>query len=113
MKLRGKNRAFTLMECIFAISILSLISATFLFSMIHFSKMKNENIKEIMSYSDIENVVDNIKNNIHNKKEITTNIDTKKYKLNLEKLDDMYFVEITVIVNGEEKVYEMYVCEKN
>ena len=65
-----KNKAFTLVECIFAVFVLSIISLYILSGINNFLQIQKANIKEIDELSEIETTIVLIKSNIKNNKSI-------------------------------------------
>lgn len=65
-----KNKAFTLVECIFAVFVLSIISLYILSGINNFLQIQKANIKEIDELSEIETTIVLIKSNIKNNKTI-------------------------------------------
>ena len=68
-----KNKAFTLVECIFAVFVLSIISLYILSGINNFLQIQKANIKEIDELSEIETTIVLIKSNIKNNKSILEN----------------------------------------
>ena len=90
-----KNKAFTLIECIFAIFILSVISIY---------------IKNNSKLSDIENTIELIRNNIKTNKPILKEVDMSKYEIKVSDLGELYNIKI-FLKDNMEKLYEFYVSK--
>lgn len=105
-----KNRAFTMIECIFAILILSIISIYIIFGINTFLRIQNSNISNNEKFSDIENTIVLIRNNIKNKKYIFYQVDIKKYDVKISDLGELYNIKI-FLKEDIEKVYEFFVSK--
>lgn len=105
-----KNRAFTMIECIFAILILSIISIYIIFGINTFLRIQNSNINNNEKLSGIENTVALIRNNINNNKYILNKVDINKYDVIISDLGELYNIKI-FLKDDMEKVYEFYVSK--
>lgn len=105
-----KNRAFTMIECIFAILILSIISIYIIFGINTFLRIQNSNINNNEKLSGIENTVALIRNNINNNKYILYKVDINKYDVIISDLGELYNIKI-FLKDDMEKVYEFYVSK--
>lgn len=113
MKMFKNKKAFSMVECVFSTLILSIIAVSILYSIFVFSKYQNVSNGEIEKLNKIENTMITIKNNIKNNREILENVDDELYDINIVSYEDMYFIQLKFEMNGVEKKYEMYICEKN
>ena len=89
-----KNKAFTLIECIFAIFILSVISIYTISGINNFLQIQNMNIKNNSKLSDIENTIELIRNNIKTNKPILKEVDMSKYEIKVSDLGELYNIKI-------------------
>lgn len=105
-----RNRAFTMIECIFAIFILSVISIYIIFGINTFLRIQNVNINNNEKLLDIENTVVLIRNNIKTNKSILNEVNTKKYDVKISDLGELYNIKI-FLKDDMEKVYEFYISK--
>ena len=105
-----KNKAFTLIECIFAIFILSVISIYIIFGINTFLRIQNVNINNNEKLLDIENTVVLIRNNIKTNKPILKEVDMSKYEIKVSDLGELYNIKI-FLKDNMEKLYEFYVSK--
>lgn len=105
-----RNRAFTMIECIFAIFILSVISIYIIFGINTFLRIQNVNINNNEKLLGIENTVVLIRNNIKTKKSILNEVNTKKYDVKISDLGELYNIKI-FLKDDMEKVYEFYISK--
>ena len=105
-----RNRAFTMIECIFAIFILSVISIYIIFGINTFLRIQNVNINNNKKLLGIENTVVLIRNNIKTKKSILNEVNTKKYDVKISDLGELYNIKI-FLKDDMEKVYEFYISK--
>lgn len=105
-----RNRAFTMIECIFAIFILSVISIYIIFGINTFLRIQNVNINNNKKLLDIENTVVLIRNNIKTNKSILNEVNTKKYDVKISDLGELYNIKI-FLKDDMEKVYEFYISK--
>lgn len=105
-----RNRAFTMIECIFAIFILSVISIYIIFGINTFLRIQNVNIYNNEKLLGIENTVVLIRNNIKTKKSILNEVNTKKYDVKISDLGELYNIKI-FLKDDMEKVYEFYISK--
>ena len=105
-----KNKAFTLVECIFAIFILSVISIYTISGINNFLQIQNMNIKNNSKLSDIENTIELIRNNIKTNKPIFKEVDMSKYEIKVSDLGELYNIKI-FLKDNMEKLYEFYVSK--
>ena len=105
-----KNKAFTLIECIFAIFILSVISIYIISGINNFLQIQNMNIKNNSKLSDIENTIELIRNNIKTNKPILKEVDMSKYEIKVSDLGELYNIKI-FLKDNREKLYEFYVSK--
>lgn len=105
-----KNKAFTLIECIFAIFILSVISIYIISGINNFLQIQNMNIKNNSKLSDIENTIELIRNNIKTNKPILKEVDMNKYEIKVSDLGELYNIKI-FLKDNMEKLYEFYVSK--
>ena len=105
-----RNRAFTMIECIFAIFILSVISIYIIFGINTFLRIQNVNINNNEKLLDIENTVVLIRNNIKTNKSILNEVNTKKYDVKISHLGELYNIKI-FLKDDMEKVYEFYISK--
>ena len=89
-----KNKAFTLIECIFAIFILSVISIYIISGINNFLQIQNMNIR----------------NNIKTNKPILKEVDMSKYEIKVSDLGELYNIKI-FLKDNMEKLYEFYVSK--
>ena len=90
-----KNKAFTLIECIFAIFILSVISIYIISGINNFLQIQNMNIKNNSKLLDIENTIE---------------VDMSKYEIKVSDLGELYNIKI-FLKDNMEKLYEFYVSK--
>ncbi|BFT66197.1 prepilin-type N-terminal cleavage/methylation domain-containing protein [Parvimonas parva] len=107
-----KNRAFTLIECVFSILILAIISIYIIAGINNFLNIQNKNNKDFLQLTDVENTVIQLKSNISGNKDILTNIDIKKYDIKVSDLGELYHIKI-VLKDNMEKFYEFYISKKS
>lgn len=107
-----KNRAFTLIECVFSILILAIISMYIIAGINNFLNIQNKNNKDFLQLTDVENTVIQLKSNISGNKDILTNIDIKKYDIKVSDLGELYHIKI-VLKDNIEKFYEFYISKKS
>lgn len=105
-----RNRAFTMIECIFAIFILSVISIYIIFGINTFLRIQNVNINNNEKLLGIENTVVLIRNNIKTNKSILNEVNTKKYDVKISDLGELYNIKI-FLKDDTEKVYEFYISK--
>lgn len=105
-----RNKAFTMIECIFAIFILSVISIYIIFGINTFLRIQNVNINNNEKLLDIENTVVLIRNNIKTNKSILNEVNTKKYDVKISDLGELYNIKI-FLKDDMEKVYEFYISK--
>lgn len=105
-----RNRAFTMIECIFAIFILSVISIYIIFGINTFLRIQNVNINNNEKLLGIENTVVLIRNNIKTNKSILNEVNTKKYDVKILDLGELYNIKI-FLKDDMEKVYEFYISK--
>lgn len=105
-----RNRAFTMIECIFAIFILSVISIYIIFGINTFLRIQNVNINNNEKLLGIENTVVLIRNNIKTNKSILNEVNTKKYDVKILDLGKLYNIKI-FLKDDTEKVYEFYISK--
>ncbi|MFT4451625.1 PulJ/GspJ family protein [Parvimonas sp. G1425] len=105
-----RNRAFTMIECIFAIFILSVISIYIIFGINTFLRIQNVNINNNEKLLGIENTVVLIRNNIKTNKSILNEVNTKKYDVKISDLGELYNIKI-FLKDDMEKVYEFYISK--
>lgn len=105
-----RNRAFTMIECIFAIFILSVISIYIIFGINTFLRIQNVNINNNEKLLGIENTVVLIRNNIKTNKSILNEVNTKKYDVKILDLGELYNIKI-FLKDDTEKVYEFYISK--
>ena len=105
-----KNKAFTLVECIFAVFILSIISIYIISGINYFLQIQNKNIKEVKKLSDIENTITLIRNNIKTNRSILNEVDMNKYDVKVSDLGELYNIKI-FLKDNMEKLYEFYVSK--
>ena len=105
-----RNRAFTMIECIFAIFILSVISIYIIYGINTFLRIQNVNINNNEKLLGIENTVVLIRNNIKTNKSILNEVNTKKYDVKISDLGELYNIKI-FLKDDMEKVYEFYISK--
>ena len=105
-----KNKAFTLVECIFAVFVLSIISLYILSGINNFLQIQKANIKEIDELSEIETTIVLIKSNIKNNKTILENVNSEKFEVKVSDLGELYNIKI-FLKDNMEKLYEFYVSK--
>ena len=109
---RLKNkRAFSLLECIFSVFLLTIITVSIFYSILIFSKYQNLYSNKIEILNDIENTMFTIKNNIKNNKNILDEKKKKKYNIQITNKNDLYLIKLECKIDGELKNYEMYVTK--
>lgn len=99
-----------MIECIFAIFILSVISIYIIFGINTFLRIQNVNINNNEKLLDIENTVVLIRNNIKTNKSILNEVNTKKYDVKISDLGELYNIKI-FLKDDMEKVYEFYISK--
>ena len=99
-----------MIECIFAIFILSVISIYIIFGINTFLRIQNVNINNIEKLLGIENTVVLIRNNIKTNKSILNEVNTKKYDVKILDLGELYNIKI-FLKDDTEKVYEFYISK--
>ena len=99
-----------MIECIFAIFILSVISIYIIFGISTFLRIQNVNINNNEKLLGIENTVVLIRNNIKTNKSILNEVNTKKYDVKILDLGELYNIKI-FLKDGTEKVYEFYISK--
>lgn len=105
-----KIKSFTMIECIFAIFILSIISIYIISGINTFLHIQKENIKNINKLTELENTVVIIKNNIKRNLEILNDVDLNKYEIKIFDLGEIYNIKINYIEDME-KIYEIYISK--
>lgn len=105
-----KNKAFTLVECIFAVFVLSIISLYILSGINNFLQIQKANIKEIDELSEIETTIVLIKSNIKSNKSILENVNSEKFEVKVSDFGELYNIKIYQKDNVE-KIYEFYVSK--
>jgi hypothetical protein len=105
-----KIKSFTMIECIFAIFILSIISIYIISGINNFLHIQKENEKNINKLTDLENTVVIIKNNIKRNFEILNDVDLKKFEIKIFDLGELYNIKINYIEDME-KIYEIYISK--
>lgn len=83
-----------MIECIFAIFILSVISIYIIFGINTFLRIQNVNINNNEKLLGIENTVVLIRNNIKTNKSILNEVNTKKYDVKISDLGELYNIKI-------------------
>ncbi len=99
-----------MIECIFAIFILSVISIYIIFGINTFLRIQNVNINNNEKLLGIENTVVLIRNNIKTNKSILNEVNTKKYDVKISDLGELYNIKI-FLKDDMEKVYEFYISK--
>lgn len=99
-----------MIECIFAIFILSVISIYIIFGINTFLRIQNVNINNNEKLLGIENTVVIIRNNIKTNKSILNEVNTKKYDVKISDLGELYNIKI-FLKDDTEKVYEFYISK--
>ena len=99
-----------MIECIFAIFILSVISIYIIFGINTFLRIQNVNINNNEKLLGIENTVVLIRNNIKTNKSILNEVNTKKYDVKILDLGELYNIKI-FLKDDTEKVYEFYISK--
>ncbi len=99
-----------MIECIFAIFILSVISIYIIFGINTFLRIQNVNINNNEKLLGIENTVVLIRNNIKTNKSILNEVNTKKYDVKISDLGELYNIKI-FLKDDTEKVYEFYISK--
>lgn len=105
-----KIKSFTMIECIFAIFILSIISIYIISGINNFLHIQKENVKNINKLTDLENTVVIIKNNIKRNFEILNDVDLNKFEIKIFDLGELYNIKINYIEDME-KIYEIYISK--
>lgn len=101
-------KGFTLIDSLFALVILGIISTTLIFGIGTFSKYKLKNMENIDKINRLEIVFDDIKTNIKNNIPILDNI-SSEFKIDVLELDDMYYIKINLEEEKNGKIYELYI----
>lgn len=99
-----------MIECIFAIFILSVISIYIIFGINTFLRIQNVNINNNEKLLGIENTVVLIRNNIKTNKSILNEVNIKKYDVKISDLGELYNIKI-FLKDDMEKVYEFYISK--
>lgn len=99
-----------MIECIFVIFILSVISIYIIFGINTFLRIQNVNINNNEKLLGIENTVVLIRNNIKTNKSILNEVNTKKYDVKISDLGELYNIKI-FLKDDMEKVYEFYISK--
>lgn len=100
-----------MLECIFSVFILGIISSTVFYSIFIFSKFQTISHKKIDQFNQIENTIETIKNNIKNDKNILEDIDTMSYDIQIKHCEDLYKIKLKSKIKGDIKEYEIYVTK--
>lgn len=100
-----RKKGFTLLESLFALIILSIISMVFISGIYQITKNKENNIKLVRNLDEIENILEKIKYNIDKKSYPLENIETD-LMIKVTDISDMYHIIINSSIEGEE--YEIY-----
>lgn len=104
---RRKIRAFTLIESLFALLILSIISMTFVFGINYFSKAKRRNLEIVEKINEIEMTLNQIRFNILNRDNPLKDVDSK-LKIEVRELEEMYYISIDAQDPALGEKYEAY-----
>lgn len=103
---RIRKKGFTLLESLFSLIILSVISMVFIFGIFQMTKNKDNNLKIVKEINDVENIFEQIKYNISKKVEPLDNV-VSDFKIEvLDEGEFFYIVLKTREKNGE--TYEVY-----
>lgn len=112
MKLKTK-KSFTILECIFSVFLLSIITISIFYGIFVFYNFQNVENKKIENLNEIENTFIIIKNNIKNNINFLEGIDEKKYNVEVNNDGELFLIKLKCKINGVLKNYEMYVAKEN
>lgn len=100
-------KGFTLIDSLFALIILSIISTTLIFGISTFSKYKLKNMESIDKINRVELVFNDIRENIKSNRPVLDNI-SSDFKIDVLELDEMYYIKVD-LEEMNEKSYELYI----
>lgn len=100
-----------MLECIFSVFILGVISSTVFYSIFTFSKFQKISQKKIDYFNQIENTIEIIKNNIKSDKNALEDINPMNYDIQIKNYDDLYKIKLKSKIQGQIKEYEIYITK--
>ena len=109
---KNYTKAFTIIETIFAVVILSVITVYFLYSINLITLNKDIVNKETMVLNDIQNTMLKIKDNIYKGQDLFYDVDKSRYSISAYIYGELYHIVVKTTKNNLEKSYEMYVKQK-